>query len=63
MTTDRLQWSRDRAWLQAEMDSVSEDTSLYAVGYWTALSKVYARMFLTEEERAEVARVGREMFG
>jgi hypothetical protein len=55
-----LQWARDRAWVQHEIDT-HEGSDDWVRGFQYAMRKVYGRMFLTPDERAAVAQAGRDM--
>lgn len=59
----KIRWARDRAWVQAEMETSAAAEGDYYDGYHLALMKVYARMFLTTEEQRGVEQARREMFG
>jgi len=56
-----LQWMRNRAWVQHELDASGEGDSLYHAGYHMAMLKVWGRMFLSDDERAGVEQARIEM--
>lgn len=66
-----INWQRLRRWLKSELALVDTKPDPgegdYGKGYWDgygmALQKVYVNYCLTPEEREEVEKTRREMFG